>query len=109
MSPDDLPEISLEQSAGGRGPGGRGGGAQPRVLATEKLPDNLASIELEVEGAGAITKCFYKIGNGARAQLGKDLESSFLSTDTAGGFQGVTLGMFARLESTNSTPQSVNQ
>jgi len=28
--------------------------------------------------------------------VGQDLPSSFLSTDTAGGFQGVTLGMFAR-------------
>jgi alpha-N-arabinofuranosidase len=99
-----LTGISLEQSTGGRG-----GGARATVLATEKLPDNLASIELEIEGAGAITRCLYKIGNGARAQLGKDLESSFLSTDTAGGFQGVTLGMFAQLQSTNATPQNVSQ
>jgi alpha-N-arabinofuranosidase len=99
-----LTGISLEQSTGGRG-----GGARATVLATEKLPDNLASIELEIEGAGAITRCLYKIGNGARAQLGKDLESSFLSTDTAGGFQGVTLGMFAQLQSTNATPQNVSR
>jgi xylan 1,4-beta-xylosidase len=114
-----LTEISLEQpAAGGRGFGfGRrgGGGAPPRELATEKLPDNLTSIRLEIEGAGPVTKAFYTIGNGDRshrAQLGQDLQSSFLSTDTAGGFQGVTLGMFARLDPTNSIPsipQNANQ
>ena len=111
-----LTEISLEQpAAGGRGFGfGRrgGGSAPPRVLATEKLPDNLDSIRLEIEGAGPVTKAFYIVGNGDRAhraQLGQDLQSSFLSTDTAGGFQGVTLGMFARLDSTNSTPQNIGQ
>lgn len=111
-----LTEISLEQpAAGGRGFGGRRGGnaAPPRVLATEKLPDNPASIRLEIEGAGPVTKAFYAIGNGdqtRRAQLGQDLQSSFLSTDTAGGFQGVMLGMFARLDpTTNSVPQNVSQ
>ena len=109
-----LTEISLEQpTAGGRGAGfGRrgGGGVPPRVLATEKLPDNLTEIRLEIEGAGPVTKCFYKAGNGVRTQLGQDLQSSFLSTDTAGGFQGVTLGMFAQLDpTTNSVPQNASQ
>ena len=97
-----LAAITLEQPAGGgggRGFGGRGGGSTPpRELATEKLPANLASIRLEFEGAGPVTKAFYTIGKGHnshRVQLGQDLQSSFLSTDTAGGFQGVTLGMFA--------------
>ncbi|HEY5040945.1 MAG TPA: hypothetical protein VIK53_02990 [Verrucomicrobiae bacterium] len=43
-----------------------------------------------------MTKCFSKTGGGEFTQLGEDLQSSFLSTETAGGFQGVTLGMFAR-------------
>lgn len=108
-----LAEISLEQPvAGARGFGRRGGGAPPKVLATEKLPDDLTSIRLEIEGAGAVTKAIYSYGNGdqtKRAQLGQDLPSSFLSTDTAGGFQGVTLGMFAQLEpSTNAVPQNAN-
>ncbi|HUZ08527.1 MAG TPA: hypothetical protein VMV89_13700 [Candidatus Paceibacterota bacterium] len=107
-----LVEISLEQPAGGRGFGRRGGAATPpKVLATEKLPDNLNSIRLEIEGAGPVTKVFYTIGNGDRAhraQLGQNLQSSFLSTQTAGGFQGVTLGMFARLDPANSIPQNNN-
>ena len=112
-----LTEISLEKPDVGRG-GGRGGGrgasrprgAPPTVLTTQKLPDNLVSIELKIEGAGPVTKCYYKVGNGEFKQLGEDLQSSFLSTETAGGFQGVTSGMFARLDpTTNSVPQNVSQ
>jgi alpha-N-arabinofuranosidase len=83
-----LVEVSIEQAAS----------PQPKVLATEKLSDNVTSIQLEIEGAGPVTKCFYKPANGKRTQLGQDLPSSFLSTETAGGFQGVTLGMFARFD-----------
>ncbi|MGA2542639.1 MAG: glycoside hydrolase family 43 protein [Verrucomicrobiota bacterium] len=91
-----LTEISVGKPAGGRGFGGGGDrGAQPGILTTQKLPDNLVSIDLKIEGAGPVTRCFYKTGNGDFTQLGQDLQSSFLSTDTAGGFQGVTLGMFA--------------
>jgi xylan 1,4-beta-xylosidase len=86
--------VSIEQPAGGRGRRG-GGGVQPNVLASEKLPDGATSIDLKIEGAGPVTKCFYRIGKAEFKQLGQDLQSSFLSTDTAGGFQGVTLGMFA--------------
>jgi xylan 1,4-beta-xylosidase len=94
----NLTEISIEQPAG-RGRGGRGrrggGQAQINVQASEELPGNVKSIDLKIEGAGPVTRVYYKIGNGVFIQLGEDLESSFLSTDTAGGFQGVTLGMFA--------------
>jgi xylan 1,4-beta-xylosidase len=92
-----LTEISVEQPAGGSGRGFRRGGAQtpPQVLASQELPANATSIDLKIEGAGPVTRLFYKIGTGDFTQLGEDLPSSFLSTDTAGGFQGVTLGMFA--------------
>jgi alpha-N-arabinofuranosidase len=111
MDAGRLTEISLEKAASGGGFGrrGSGGGAQPTVLAAEKLPDNLDSIRLEIEGTGPVTKCFYRASSGDFKQLGGDLQSSFLSTDTAGGFQGVTLGMFARLDPTNSIPQNVGQ
>jgi alpha-N-arabinofuranosidase len=95
-----LTEISMERPASRTGRGGRGGAgggrdAQPTVVEKQKLPDNLASITLKIEGVGPVTRCFYKAGDGPFTQLGGDLQSSFLSTDTAGGFQGVTLGMFA--------------
>jgi xylan 1,4-beta-xylosidase len=91
-----LTEISVEQAAGGSGRGfHRGGGqVQSKLLASQELPDNTTSIDLKIEGVGPSTRLFYKIG-GDFTQIGEDLQSSFLSTDTAGGFQGVTLGMFA--------------
>ena len=94
-----LTEISLEQPAGGR-TGGRAGGRPnpPKILATQKLPKNLTTIQLKIEGGAANateTKFSYKAGSVWFVQLGDDLPSSFLSTETAGGFQGVTLGMFA--------------
>ena len=68
-------------------------------LASQELSDNVASIDLKIDGTGPRTCCFYRIGTGEFTQLGQDLQSSFLSTDTAGGFQGVTLGMFAQVTS----------
>ena len=112
-------EISLEQpaaGAGGRGFGrggnGRGGGAPPLVSAVAKLPENLTAIDLKIQGAGPVTKLLYRTGTGDFTQLGQDLPSSFLSTDTAGGFQGVMLGLFARLnpaDATNSPAQPIGQ
>jgi xylan 1,4-beta-xylosidase len=89
-------EISLEQSSGGnRGFRRNSPPPPPKILASQNLPANLTSIVLKIEGAGTQTRCFYKTGDGTFSQLGQDLESSFLSTETAGGFQGVTLGIFA--------------
>jgi len=98
-----LTEISLEQPAPAAGRGrGRGATSQSNAQPTSqpaphatKLPDILTNIELKFEVAGPITKCFYKAPGGDLTQIGPDLQSSFLSTDTAGGFQGVTLGLFA--------------
>lgn len=90
-----LTEISVEQSAGASGRGFRQGGQQPqpKILTSQILPDNTVAIDLKIEGQGPNIRFFYKTG-GDFTQLGRDLQSSFLSTDTAGGFQGVTLGMF---------------
>ncbi len=110
-----LTEVSLEQPAAGGGRGGfgrrgRGGGPGGASLApatapasapatparpTDQLPANTTRVDLKIEGAGAVMRLYYKIGNGPFTQIGKDLDSTFLSTETAGGFQGVMLGMFA--------------
>lgn len=90
-----LCELSIEQGAGGRGSRRGGEQAEPKILATKTLPENITSIDLQIKGIGPITRIFYKVNDGEFTQLGDDLESSFLSTDIAGGFQGVTLGMFA--------------
>jgi alpha-N-arabinofuranosidase len=91
-----LAEISVEQSAGAAGRGFRQGGQppQPKILASQVLPDETVSIDLRIEGQGPNIRFFYKTG-GEYIPLGQDFQASFLSTETAGGFQGVTLGMFA--------------
>ncbi len=86
-----LTEVSVERPVGGFN-GGRGRG----LLVSRELPDNVTSIDLKIEGTGPITRLFYQIAGDEFVQLGEDLQSAFLSTDTAGGFQGVTLGLFAR-------------
>ena len=76
----NLSEISIEQPAGrnrgfDRGRGGRGGEqTQTNILASEILPDNLKSIDLKIEGAGSVTRLYYKIGDGDFIRLGQDLQ-----------------------------------
>jgi alpha-N-arabinofuranosidase len=91
-----LTEIAVEQSAGTAGRGFRQGGQppQPKILASQMLPDKTVSVDLKIEGQGPAIRFFYKTG-GEFIPLGQDFQASFLSTETAGGFQGVTLGMFA--------------
>jgi len=94
----EKPSAPVRGGRGGRGTRGTRGATQPQAIepqVSKTLPNNIKSIELKIEGEGPITRLYYKTGNGQFTQLGDDLESSFLSTDTAGGFQGVTLGMFA--------------
>ncbi len=94
-----LVQVSAEKAADNAG-GRRFGGAQQQqptpvpALAAKALPENTTSIELKIAGDGAVMRLFYRAGGGEYVQLGGDLESSFLSTDIAGGFQGVTLGLF---------------
>jgi alpha-N-arabinofuranosidase len=50
-----------------------------------------------VEGKGQKYTFWFRRGDGEEwRQVGGELDGSFLSTDVAGGFQGVTLGMYAR-------------
>jgi alpha-N-arabinofuranosidase len=133
-----LTQVSIEQPAASTGRGGfgrRGATPPPTILATQKLPEGLVALDLQIEMAGPVMKCSYMIGKdsftrlwegevfiptsgsvfekikGGVIQLGQDLPSSFLSTETAGGFQGVTLGMFARTPdpvATNTVPAQAN-
>ena len=93
-----LAEVALEQAVARRGFGRRGGAQeQPQesnILTSTELPENVKSIDLKIEVAGPVMHFYYKVGDGEFTQIGEDLPSTFLSTETAGGFQGVTLGMF---------------
>ena len=93
-----LVQVAAEKPAAGAGGRGMRRNASPppanSELASKPLPENTTTIDLRIEGDGPVTRLFYKVGDADFVQLGDDLESTFLSTDVAGGFQGVTLGMF---------------
>jgi alpha-N-arabinofuranosidase len=51
---------------------------------------------LRIEGAGRPYAFSYRAIPGEFKSLLQGVDGSFLSTDVAGGFQGVMLGMYAR-------------
>jgi len=59
-----LKEICIEQpAAGARGMGRRGGSTPPNYLAVQKLPENLRSIDLQIEMAGPVMKCSCQVAS----------------------------------------------
>ena len=72
----------------------RAGDAQ--AMASAPIPEPTEQLELKIEAAGRAYSFFYRADNGEFKHLMDDVDGSFLSTGVAGGFQGVTIGMFAR-------------
>jgi xylan 1,4-beta-xylosidase len=86
-------EVFLEQPAGG---GARGTTPGSSAQAAATLPEGAHTVELKIEGHGRPYAFSYRIDNGEFLVLKSQADGSFLSTETAGGFQGVMLGMYAR-------------
>jgi alpha-N-arabinofuranosidase len=84
-------EVFLEQVSGGDQ-------ANPNktTLASTPLPPETTSIILFVEARGRDYSFRYRIGEADYVLVKGDVDGSILSTDIAGGFQGVMLGMYAR-------------
>jgi alpha-N-arabinofuranosidase len=53
-------------------------------------------INLKIQSTGRPYAFSYSIGSGEFKTLKDNVDGSYLSTDVAGGFQGVMLGMYAR-------------
>jgi xylan 1,4-beta-xylosidase len=66
-----------------------------KILATAPLPEGSERVELKIEAAGRPYSFFYRTG-GEFKPLKENVDGSILSTDIAGGFQGLMLGMYAR-------------
>lgn len=64
-------------------------------LARIALADAGAPVRLRLRLDGPRLDAFYASGNGDWQPLAQDLDASLLSTDTAGGFTGVTFGPYA--------------
>jgi alpha-N-arabinofuranosidase len=84
-------EVFLEQVSGGKP-------ADPSstILASAPLPPECDRIELKIQAQGRPYSFFYRTGNKNFVAMKEQVDGSILSTDIAGGFQGVMLGMYAR-------------
>ncbi|HVT80395.1 MAG TPA: glycoside hydrolase family 43 protein [Phycisphaerae bacterium] len=91
------PEVFLEQF---NVPEARRTAEKPKILATLPLPVGVGKdstkVELRITGAGRPYSFSCRINGGEFKSLKENVDGSFLSTETAGGFQGVMLGMYAR-------------
>ena len=65
------------------------------ILASEKLIDDASPIELKVVSHGTYYDFIYTGKDGVNKQLAKNIDASYLSTGTAGGFTGSVIGMYA--------------
>ena len=84
-------EVLLEQTAGGTSEN-----PLTTILATAPLPPQSTQVELKIDADGRPHSFLYRTGGGDFLPLKEDVDGSILSTDVAGGFQGVMLGMYAR-------------
>ena len=86
-------QIFLEQMSA---PASRGRAQPAQVLATAPLPDGSSHVELQISATGRPYSFKYRVDSGDFKSLADKVDGSILSTDVAGGFQGVMVGMFAR-------------
>jgi xylan 1,4-beta-xylosidase len=74
--------------------------AVPQIAAELQLTASSQHIRFQIVGGGRTHQVNYRLDNGGDwIPLKTDIDASFLSTTLAGGFQGVTLGMYARVTS----------
>jgi alpha-N-arabinofuranosidase len=86
---DNHPSIKLLQ-----GPGNAAAGADPVLLEARRIK-NGGAVELKIEANGATYSFYYALSPGNWMLLKKDVDASFLSTRTAGGFVGCMYAMYA--------------
>ncbi|MGD0461064.1 MAG: glycoside hydrolase family 43 protein [Tepidisphaeraceae bacterium] len=86
-------QVFVEQVAASAA--GARSGPDIKVLAAAPLPEGSERVELKIEAAGRPYSFFYRAG-GDFKPLKEKVDGSILSTDVAGGFQGVMLGIYAR-------------
>jgi xylan 1,4-beta-xylosidase len=81
-------EVSLERADGG----------PPMTVAQQALAPDAAGLSLKITGDGARYSFSYDTGGHGWKSLAESLDGRLLSTARAGGFVGVTVGPYARLD-----------
>lgn len=66
-----------------------------KTLASQKIDKDAMAIDLRVVSTGAAYEFFYKTGEEKWGLLCKGIDAGYLSTATAGGFTGTTIGLYA--------------
>lgn len=66
-----------------------------KTLAVQKIDNDVKAIGLRVISKGINYEFYYKIGEGKWELLCKNIDAGYLSTATAGGFTGTTIGLYA--------------
>ena len=70
-------------------------GKENKELAKQDIANTVKAIELKVVSTGLTYEFYYATKKGEWALLAKDVDAKYLSTATAGGFTGTTIGMYA--------------
>lgn len=71
------------------------GGSENKTLAKALLKEEDVAIELKIVSRGTHYDCYYAVRKGKWTTLCKHIDAAYLSTATAGGFTGTTIGMYA--------------
>lgn len=66
-----------------------------KTLAQAPLEEDEVMVDLKIVSRGTHYDCYYACGEGPWTVLCKNIDASYLSTATAGGFTGTTVGMYA--------------
>ncbi|MBJ2173563.1 glycoside hydrolase family 43 protein [Aureibaculum sp. A20] len=82
----------------------KGGEKEPTVIASVDLPKTTSTIQLKIEANVDTYNFSYAIGNDWKI-LAANSDGKYLSTKVAGGFVGVTLGMYT----TSNGKESINK
>ena len=72
------------------------------VVASADLPETTTTIQLKIESNVNIYNFSYAIGNDWKI-LAENIDGKYLSTKVAGGFVGVTIGMYTSSNGKGST------
>ncbi len=77
------------------------GDAESKTIESQQIENDVKAIDLKVVSRGTYYDFYYSVKEDQWNLLCKNVEASYLSTSTAGGFTGTTIGMYATTKNIN--------
>lgn len=71
------------------------GNSETKTIESQTIADDVKAIDLKVVSKGTYYDFYYAVKRGEWNLLCKNIDANYLSTATAGGFTGTTIGMYA--------------